>query len=350
MKTICTVLLGLFSMASVAQDIALVTPDTGKGLNVMHALVERRSTREFDKRELTRQDLSNILWATMGVNRQDNRLTAPSCQNKQEIRLFAFTGKGAYEYMPVNHLLRQVAEGDFRPVIAGRQTFAQEAPLCLVMVADMEKFGSTDAGAMTMAAIDAGIVTENACVAAAGLGLAIVPRASMDAGQIRTILGLSDKQIPLMNTPIGYFKGKALTSGFSHDVDSIKVEVSTKAGSHHVLLTSENEAVVTLKDNSLHRLPAQDTERLKTLAEKLFVSKSEPIVLSEEKASGRTDHPIFTVTIYSGGKEEKRQYEMGTEDNGITRCTAKNIRYSDSFRELMFSVLSYAGLISARCY
>lgn len=291
MKTICTVLLGLFSMASVAQDIALVTPDTDKGLSVMHALVERRSTREFDKRELTLQDLSNILWATMGVNRQDNKLTAPSCQNKQEIRLFAFTGKGAYEYMPVNHLLRQVAEGDFRPVIAGRQAFAQEAPLYLVMVADLEKFGSTDAGAMTMAAIDAGIVTENACVAAAGLGLAIVPRASMDAGQIRKILGLSDKQIPLMNTPIGYFKGKALAFGFSHDVDSIKIEVSTMVGSHHVLLTSENEAVVTTKDNSRNTLPAQETERLKALAEKLFVSKSEPVILSEEKASGRTDHP-----------------------------------------------------------
>lgn len=212
------------------------------------------------------------------------------------------------------------------------------------MVADMEKFGSTDAGAMTMAAIDAGIVTENACVAAAGLGLAIVPRASMDAGQIRKILGLSDKQIPLMNTPIGYFKGKALAAGFSHDVDSIKVEVSTMAGSHHVLLTSDNEAVVMTKDNSRHTLPAQETERLKALAEKLFVSKSEPVILSEEKASGRTDHPIFTVTVYCGGKEENTRYEMGTEDNGITRCTAKNIRYSDSFRELMCSVLSYAGL------
>lgn len=330
MKTIGTILLGMFSLASFAQDIELITPESGEGLNVMRAFVERRSTREFDSKELSLQDLSNILWATMGVNRQDNKLTAPSCMNKQEIRLFAVTGKGAYEYIPVNHLLRHVADGDFRPVVAGAQTFVQEAPLCLVMVADMEKFGSADAGAMTMAAIDAGIVTENACLAAAGLGLATVPRASMDAGRVSEILGLSDKQIPLMNTPIGYFKGKTLTSGFSNDVDSIKVEVSTKAGNHHVLLTSGNKAVVMLKDNSLHTLSAQTTERLMALAEKLFVSKSEPIILSEEKASGRTDHPIFTVTLYHDGKEEKTRYEMGTEDNGITQCTDKNIRYSNS--------------------
>jgi len=198
--------MGLFSLTSVAQDIALITPESDKGLNVMRAFEQRRSTREFDTKELSIQDLSNILWATMGVNRQDNKLTAPSCRNKQEIRLFVFTEKGAYEYIPASHMLRHVADGDFRPVIAGAQQFVQEAPLCLVMVADMEKFGSTDAKAMTMAAIDAGIVTENVCVASAGLGFATVPRAQMDAGQIRKILGLSEKQIPLMNTPIGYFK------------------------------------------------------------------------------------------------------------------------------------------------
>lgn len=128
MKTICTFLLGMFSLASFAQDIELVTPESGEGLNIMRVFAERRSTREFDSKELSLRDLSNILWATMGVNRQDNKLTAPSCQNKQEIRLFAFTRKGAYEYIPVHHLLRHVAEGDFRLVIAGAQTFAQEAP------------------------------------------------------------------------------------------------------------------------------------------------------------------------------------------------------------------------------
>ena len=68
----------------------------------------------------------------MGKNSTDNKLTAPSCLNKQEIRLFAFTSKGAYEYMPMTHTLRQVATGDFRPVIAGKQTFVNKAPLCLV--------------------------------------------------------------------------------------------------------------------------------------------------------------------------------------------------------------------------
>lgn len=189
-----------------AQDIALLTPETGKGVNVMQAFNQRRSTREFDSKELTLQDMSNLLWATMGINRQDNKLTAPSCRNLQEIRLFVITANGAYEYIPLSHSLHQVAEGDLRQMVAGQQDFVTNAPVSLLMVADMDKFGNTDSRSMTMAAIDAGIVTENACIAAAGLGLATVPRASMESDKLRQALGLTETQIPLMNAPVGYFK------------------------------------------------------------------------------------------------------------------------------------------------
>lgn len=196
----------IFALSVLAQDIALITPETDAGCTVMQAFAQRRSTREFDSKELSLQEMSNLLWATMGINSNENKLTSPSCLNKQEIRVFVITGKGAYEYIPSSHTLRHVADGDFRPAVAGQQSFVNEAPLCLVMVADMDKFGSADSRSMLMAAIDAGIVTENACLAAAGLGFATVPRASMDIAKLQEILGLTDNQIPLMNTPIGHFK------------------------------------------------------------------------------------------------------------------------------------------------
>ncbi|MDE6079305.1 MAG: SagB/ThcOx family dehydrogenase [Duncaniella sp.] len=204
-KTVLSLMM-LAALGVQAQDIALITPETGAGSNVMQAFAQRRSTREFDPKALTIQEMSNLLWATMGVNSQDNKLTAPSCRNLQEIRLFVVDGKGAYEYMPTSHTLRHIADGDFRPVVAGQQKFVNDAPMSIVIVADMDKFGSTDSRAMTMAAIDAGIVTENACVAAAGLGFAAVPRASMDTAKLQEILGLNENQIPLMNVPLGHFK------------------------------------------------------------------------------------------------------------------------------------------------
>ena len=206
MRKIFVFLMTLAAFTLSAQDIALLAPETGKGVNVMQAFNQRRSTREFDSKELTLQDMSNLLWATMGINRQDNKLTAPSCRNLQEIRLFVITANGAYEYIPLSHSLHQVAEGDLRQMVAGQQDFVTKAPVSLLMVADMDKFGNTDSRSMTMAAIDAGIVTENACIAAAGLGLATVPRASMESDKLRQALGLTETQIPLMNAPVGYFK------------------------------------------------------------------------------------------------------------------------------------------------
>ena len=206
MRKIFVFMMTLAAFTLSAQDIALLTPETGKGVNVMQAINQRRSTREFDSKELTLQDMSNLLWATMGINRQDNKLTAPSCRNLQEIRLFVITANGAYEYIPLSHSLHQVAEGDLRQMVAGQQDFVTKAPVSLLMVADMDKFGNTDSRSMTMAAIDAGIVTENACIAAAGLGLATVPRASMESDKLRQALGLTETQIPLMNAPVGYFK------------------------------------------------------------------------------------------------------------------------------------------------
>ncbi|MCM1163766.1 MAG: SagB/ThcOx family dehydrogenase [Muribaculaceae bacterium] len=207
MKILLSSVMLLSSMAAfAADDVKLPTPETDKGMPVMKAFAERKSTRKYSSRELAPQDLSNLLWATMGKNREDGHLTAPSCQNKQEIRVFVIDSKGAYEYVPLKNELRHVADGDFRQLVAGRQKFVETAPVSLLIVADMDKFGSTDQRSMMMAAIDAGIVTENACVAAAGLGLATVPRASMDVAALQKALGLGEGQIPMMNLPVGYFE------------------------------------------------------------------------------------------------------------------------------------------------
>ncbi len=130
-----------------------------------------------------------------------------------------------------------------------------------------------------------------------------------------------------------------VTSLFSDRVDSIKVEVSTKVSTDYIMLTNSDKAIVKLKGNDESSLPAKETAKLKALAEDLFVKRTENIVLSETKANGRTSHPIFTVTLYRNDKGESSRYEMGDEADGITQGTTKNIRYSDSFREFMFSVV-----------
>lgn len=185
---------------------ALPVPDKTAGKPVMEAFAQRKSVRDFADRELTDKEMGNLLWAAMGQNRADGKLTAPSCRNFQEIRLFVFGKKGVAEYMPATHSLRHVADGDHRKLVAAGQDFVNQAPLSLVMIADMTKFGDVDERAKMMAAVDAGIVSENISLACAGLGLATVPRATMDAAAIIKLLGLPDNHIAILNNPVGHRK------------------------------------------------------------------------------------------------------------------------------------------------
>lgn len=198
----------LTGMFAVADDQYLPAPDQSAGLTVMESFAQRRSVRDFSDKELSEQDLSNLLWAAMGQNRPDGKLTAPSCRNFQEIRLFVFDKNGIREYQPSSHSLKQMAQGDYRNLVASGQDFVNKAPVSLVMIADMTKFGNVDERAKMMAAVDAGIVSENISIACAGLGLATVPRATMKSDEIISLLNLPNNHIAIMNNPVGFEAAK----------------------------------------------------------------------------------------------------------------------------------------------
>ncbi len=194
----------LMGFSLMAEENLLPTPDKAGGKPVMEALSQRKSVRNFSAQELTEQQLSDILWAAMGQNRADGKLTAPSCRNFQEIRLFVFDKNGVSQYLPATHTLKPVAKGDYRNLVAAGQDFVNAAPVSLVMIADMTKFGNVDERAKMMAAVDAGIVSENISVACAGLGMATVPRATMQSDEILKLLCLTANHIAILNNPVGF--------------------------------------------------------------------------------------------------------------------------------------------------
>ena len=110
-------------------------------------------------------------------------------------------------YDAQNHQLTLVAEGDYRSAVAGGQAFVKSAPVALVLVSDVSRFGDAkNARNQVMGAMDAGIVSQNNSVFCSSANLAIVPRASMVGFQLKIVLKLIDGQIPMMNHPVGYFK------------------------------------------------------------------------------------------------------------------------------------------------
>ena len=180
-----------------AQDlkaIKLSSPDKNRGSSIMKALSDRHSDREYAAKELSLQDLSDLLWAANGINRPD----------KQDIDIYVIMKEGAYLYDAKANSLQPIAKGDHRAAVAGSQDFVKSAPVSLVLVSDLSRFGNIADHTKLMAAVDAGIVCQNINIFCAATGLATVPRATMDQAALKRILKLTDSQLPIMNNPVGY--------------------------------------------------------------------------------------------------------------------------------------------------
>lgn len=201
------------AMAQNLKEIALPAPDKNRGTSVMKALADRQSVRECADKELSLNDLSDAIWAANGINRPaEGKRTAPSALNKQDIDIYVFNAQGVYLYQPEAHKLKPLLAGDHRKALAGppsparTQDYVAEFPVILLFVSDLSRFGQVNDVTRMMAAMDAGIVSENVNLFCAATGLCTVPRASMDMPAVRKLLQLNDTQIALLNNPIGYPK------------------------------------------------------------------------------------------------------------------------------------------------
>ena len=174
----------------------------------MEAFANRHSTREYAAKALTLTDFSDLLWAANGINRpEEGKRTAPSAMNKQDVDVYVVLPEGTYLYDAKAHQLNLVAEGDHRGAVAGGQAFVKSAPVSLLLVSDLSRLGDAkNTHTQLMGAVDAGIVSQNISIFCSAAKLATVPRASMDTAKLKSVLKLTDTQLPLMNHPVGYHK------------------------------------------------------------------------------------------------------------------------------------------------
>jgi SagB-type dehydrogenase family enzyme len=176
------------------------------GMPLMDALAKRATARAFDPRDLSTQQLSNVLWAAFGINRPDGKRTAPSAMNRQETDIYVLLKQGVYVYDAKGHRLTQVLTEDVRS-LDSRQDFVKEAPLTLVFVADLARMGSGPAQEKeSTAAIDAGFISQNVYLYCASEGLATGVRGWVDRDALGKGLGLRPDQKIIAAQSVGYPK------------------------------------------------------------------------------------------------------------------------------------------------
>lgn len=185
--------------------IQLLEPTYDEGLTLMQALKARKSSSRFTEKEISLQDLSNIMWAAVGVNRPDGKRTAPTGSNRQEIEVYAFFKTGAYYYNYKNHTLELVKEGDFRS-LTGRNG-AENAYLNLLFFADTsktERENPDGGGAATVSYVDVGYVSQNVYLACANAGIGSRARGGWNQQQLVETLGIPPSLWVVLGQTVGY--------------------------------------------------------------------------------------------------------------------------------------------------
>jgi len=197
MKILCGTLLVILSIVSVAfADINLADPKKEGGIGVFDALNMRSSARggSFPSLNLDNEELSQILWAAIGLNRDGKGWTVPMARGlKPYCKIYVAIESGVYLYDGENHKLKEVSKKDIRPKIAN-QDFAKTAPCILIFVTDMEILQSAYKDKELnyhFASVATGAMTQNVYLAAASLKLGARYLYSMDRAFIREELKLS---------------------------------------------------------------------------------------------------------------------------------------------------------------
>ncbi|SPE50649.1 Nitroreductase [Verrucomicrobia bacterium] len=205
MKQLLCLLFGLgLAGRLVAQDIDLPAPQKTGGMPMMEALAKRSTSRAFDSKDLSNQQLSSLLWASFGINRPDGRRTAPSANNQQATDIYVLLRGGAYVYDAKANKLHSVLAEDVRS-LGATQAFATNAPVTLIFVADLSKMGNgSEDSKKNMANINVGYISQNAYLFCASEGLATGARASVDRKPLGQKLNLRPEQLIILAQSVGY--------------------------------------------------------------------------------------------------------------------------------------------------
>jgi SagB-type dehydrogenase family enzyme len=186
-------------------EIKLPTPKMEGGKPLMEVLKERKTSRSFSDRELSLQELSNLLWAAFGVNRTEtSKRTAPSAMNRQDIDIYVAKKDGLFRYDALKNTLVEILAGDIRGA-TGVQDFVKDAPVNLVYVSDFQKWGDAPKESRDFySAANAGFIAQNVYLYCASEGLATVIRGMVDRDKLHGIMKLNENQKIILSQTVGY--------------------------------------------------------------------------------------------------------------------------------------------------
>jgi len=196
--------------------------------SVEKALNMRRSIRTYAEAPLSISDVSQIFWAAQGITKKREKFptkwntkyewqggyrTAPSAGALYPMELYLIVGnveglsKGVYKYIPKNHSLKKVIDGDKRTEIydvALKQGSIKEGAALIVMAGVYErtsvKYGKR---AERYVHMEVGFIGENVYLQGITLGIGTVMIGAFRDEELKKALDLPEDEHPLAIMPLG---------------------------------------------------------------------------------------------------------------------------------------------------
>ncbi|PLX12756.1 MAG: hypothetical protein C0594_02015 [Marinilabiliales bacterium] len=188
------------------QNIKLPEVKFSEAQTIYKAFKERASKRNMTEKEFTLQEISNIMWAACGINRDNGRSTAPLLW---EHHLYIANRHGIHKYDAQNNQLNKVLEEDIRAKMAF-QDFVQKAPIIIILAVNtndmsndwLDRLGGKD----FYAANQTSVVSQNIYLCAAAMDISTVAMTYYDKKFVDDKLGFTEGMHSYIIHPIGHGK------------------------------------------------------------------------------------------------------------------------------------------------
>lgn len=200
-----------------APKTKLGPPNTEGGISLWQAINKRRSIRNFADEPIDQTTLSQLLWASQGINAESmgyELRTPPSAgalyPAETYLVIHNVTGidPGIYHYGVKNHELEQLQLGDFRNAVAlaaldQDMAFAAAAVFIWTAVFERSKW-KYDQRAYRYVYLDAGHIAQNLALAAVSLGLGSCQIGALYDEEVNSLIDIDgEKESVLYMTVIG---------------------------------------------------------------------------------------------------------------------------------------------------
>lgn len=192
-----------------SQTVKLPVPRKRGDISFEEAILKRRSKREFKEGSLSKEQISQLLWAAQGITEPSGFFrSVPSAGALYPLEIYIVYSEGVYHYRPDGHLLERISMEDVRSSLceaALGQEFIVHAPLDIVITAVYERTtGKYNERGIRYVHMEAGHCAQNIHLQAVALGLGSVPIGAFSDEDVSKVLFLPAECKPLYIIPVGH--------------------------------------------------------------------------------------------------------------------------------------------------